>query len=85
MITQVVAVRDSAMFAFGRPLFVPSLGVALRSFTDEINRNAPDNQMFAHPEDFELWHLAEFDETTGVFTTVETRVLTRGKDVKVQS
>lgn len=85
MITQVVAVRDSAMNAFGRPLFVPALGIALRSFTDEVNRKDGENQMHAHADDFELWHLAEFDESDGKFMPVDVRMLARGKDVKVQS
>ena len=50
----VVAVRDRAIDAFGRPFFVPTIGVALRSFHDEMNRQAPDNAMAAHPEDYDL-------------------------------
>lgn len=78
----VVSVRDSAMQAFGRPIFVPSLGVASRSFADEVNRAAPDNQMNQHPEDFELWYIADFEEETGLFTGCDqVRQLARGKDV----
>lgn len=76
----VVSVRDSAMAAFGRPLFVPAIGVAIRSFVDEVNRKAPDNQMSMHPEDFELFHIADFEEESGVFVAVEVRSLMRGKD-----
>lgn len=78
----VVAVFDSAVNAFGRPIFVPSIGVALRSFGDEVNRKAEDNQMFQHPEDFVLHYLCDFDEESGVFVTEEPRrVLARAKDV----
>jgi len=78
----VVAVRDGAMMAFGRPLFVPSIGVAVRSFADEVNRSAEDNQMNKHPEDFELYVLAEFEEETGVFSLPVdgVRCLARGKE-----
>ena len=80
----VLAVRDSAVQAFGQPLFVPAIGAGLRSFVDEVNRAAPDNQFNQHPDDFELHYLADFDEETGQFTSPEggQRVLTRGKDVK---
>lgn len=80
----VVSVRDSAMQSFGRPVFVPSVGYAIRSFSDEINRHAEDNQMHRHPEDFELVYLADFDEGTGQFSVPAEgqRVLARGKDVK---
>lgn len=82
----VVSVRDSAVSAFSRPFFVPSVGAAVRSFTDEVNRSAPDNPMFAHPDDYELWYLADFDEESGLFLLDELesgkRVLVRGKDVR---
>lgn len=80
----VVCVRDSAVGAFATPVYVPAVGVALRSFTDEVNRSAPENQLFAHPDDFMLYHLADFDEESGVFSVPDegVRVLARGKDVK---
>lgn len=77
----VVAVFDSAMQAYGRPFFVPALQMAIRSFGDEINRKAPDNQFAAHPDDYELFHLAVFDEETGTFENVQARSLGRGKDL----
>lgn len=80
----VVSVYDSAVVAYNRPFFAPSVGAALRSFTDEVNRSAADNAMFAHPDDFSLWLLAEFDDEAGKFYAMEDtkRVLARGKDVK---
>lgn len=79
----VVGVFDSAVQAFGRPIFCPAIGAAVRSFTDEVNRAAPDNQMHQHPDDFVLWELAQFDEENGVFLQLDKRILARGKDVKV--
>lgn len=77
-----VAVRDSAVQAFNRPFFVPTVAVATRSFADEVNRNAPENQMFAHPDDFELWVVGAFDDETGLFQSCEQRCVSRAKDVK---
>lgn len=77
----VVAVWDSAAQAFGRPLFVPSVGVALRSFTDEVNRKAPDNAMNQHYADFELYELCSFNEEAGEFFDPVKRMVARGKDV----
>lgn len=79
----VVAVFDSAVQAYGRPLFVPTNGAALRSFIDEVNRKADDNQLCRHPDDFELRVLAIFDEESGIFQAPEQgvgSVLARGKD-----
>lgn len=82
-VSVVVAVRDTAVKAFARPFFVPSIGYATRSFGDEVNRQAGDNPMHQHPEDFELWVLAEFDEDHGSFQAPAdgVRLLVRGKDL----
>lgn len=63
----IVAVKDRAAETFGRPMFVPAIGVALRSFSDEINRNDPNNQLYNHPDDFDLYELGTFDDSTAEF------------------
>lgn len=74
-----VAVFDSASQAYGRPFFVQSRGVAVRSFTDEVRRVDPNNDLNKHPEDFTLVHLGTFDDSNGSFdSNLET--LLRGKD-----
>ncbi|WNK14529.1 MAG: nonstructural protein [Microvirus sp.] len=84
-ILQVCALFDSAVQAYNRPIFVPHVGAAIRSFTDEVNRPAQDNQMYHHPEDFQLMQLANWNEETGKFTSLETpRILARGTDVQEQ-
>lgn len=68
---KVIAVFDKAIDAFNRPMFVPAVGLAVRSFQDEIAREAPDNPMFAHPQDFSLFLLGEYDESSGRFTCLD--------------
>jgi len=76
-------VKDRAADAFGRPMFVPSTGIAIRSFSDEINRASEDNQMYNHSDDFDLYELGEFDDNTGLFSLHEQpKLLTLGKQVK---
>lgn len=82
MIQIACAVKDSAVQAFNRPFFVATTAVATRSFTDEVNRNAPDNQMFAHPDDFELWEVGRFDDESGLMAPCELRCICRAKDVR---
>lgn len=85
MIRYVVAVRDSAMNAFASPVCVPAIAAATRSFTDEVNNAQEGNQLYKHPEDFELHLLGGFEEETGTFVQsgdYSPRMLTRGKDVK---
>lgn len=58
----ICAVYDRAAAAYGRPIFVLSVGGAIRSFQDEINRVAPENEMNRHPKDFDLYELGTFDD-----------------------
>lgn len=66
----VLAVRDEALQAFSRPFFVPTVGIALRSFMDEVNRLVPENPMAQHPKDFSLFKLGEWDEDSGQFVNL---------------
>lgn len=67
-ILKALAVYDVKASAFNRPLFVPAVGLAERSFSDEINRVGADNPMNAHPEDFNLFLIGEYDEVSGLLT-----------------
>lgn len=79
------AVRDRAADAYARPMFVPSVGIAIRSFSDEVNRKAEDNQMYNHADDFDLYELGEYDDETAKFTILDTpKQLAIGKQVKVE-
>jgi len=84
MIQIIVSVKDSAAQAFGRPIFVPSTAVAVRSFRDEINRKDSTEDMAKHPEDFELYELGSFDDSNGVISVMEPRLVARAKDLHDQ-
>jgi hypothetical protein len=79
----ICTVYDRAAETYGRPMFVPSIGVAIRSFTDEVNRSHADNQLFNHPDDFDLYELGEYDDQTSRITTLDLpKVLILGKQAK---
>jgi hypothetical protein len=81
----ICSIRDSAADAYGRPFFLPSVGVAIRSFTDEVNRASEDNQIYQHPEDFDLFELGEFDDANGKFALLDVpKQLALGRMVKVR-
>lgn len=62
-----LTVRDIKADSYGQPFFSTSIGQAVRSFGDEINRAAQDNLLYQHPDDFELFHIGLFDtDTAGV-------------------
>lgn len=80
----VVSVRDRAADTFGRPFFVPAIGSAIRAFTDEVNREAPDNPVYNHPEDYDLYEVGTFDDDSGDLVPSKPRMVAVGKDVRIR-
>lgn len=79
MLLYVCAVRDSAAVAFGRPFVVSTLGLATRSFIDEVSN--PESAFHSHPSDYTLYELGSFDDYTGKFESLETpRQIMRGQE-----
>lgn len=82
----IVAVFDIAAESFSRPVFVTSIGEALRGFQDEVNRAAPDNTLANHPQDFQLFELGSFDTSSGLFDTLTLpRRIATGVDLRLKS
>ena len=80
------SVKDRAADAYGRPMFVPSTGVAIRSFSDEVNRADAENQLYNHPDDFDLYEFGVFDDNSGQFEIYDQpKLLSLGKQVKIQN
>ncbi|AXH76064.1 MAG: nonstructural protein [Microviridae sp.] len=82
---KMVVVRDRAADVYNQPAFVPSLGIAIRSFADEVNRVDVNNQLNKHPEDFDLFYLGEYDDNSGEFDAVRPQQIAVGKDVVIKS
>ena len=79
----VCSIKDRAADAYGRPFFVPAVGIAIRGFQDEVNRQDKDNQVFQHPDDSDLYELGFFDDSTGLFDTLDQpKLLMLGKQAK---
>lgn len=79
----VCAVKDRAADAFGRPFFVSTAGLAIRSFMDEVSRDSADNQLFSHPDDFDLFELGVYDDADGsLFSHDQPKLLMLGKQVR---
>jgi len=79
----VCAVKDRAIDAYNRPIYVPTIGVAIRSFNDEVNRK--DSEMANHPEDYDLYELGSWDDQTAIYQPLDVpRVITRAQDVQIK-
>lgn len=65
------SVYDKKAEAYMRPFFVPTTGMAQRTFSDEVNRKSEDNMMYSHPEDYVLYYVGEWDEERGILIPSE--------------
>lgn len=82
---KIFAVRDRATDQFGNPMFLMSVGQALRSFTDEINNASKENQLYQHPDDFDLYELGVYETSTGAFLTHTPEMVGIGKNLAVRN
>lgn len=70
MLMYVYSVRDSEAQLFGRPFYTTNAAIATRGFSSQVNQPEIDgqqNDLFLHPESFELYELGTFNDNTGVF------------------
>lgn len=63
MILTLFTIRDSKANTFAAPFTAPTRGMALRMFADHVND--PQTMPNKHPEDFELFELATYDDQAG--------------------
>lgn len=66
---QIVSIRDIKTDAYTIPQFVASIPGWVRALTDAVNKAGNEDPIAMHAEDFEAWHLGEWDDNTAVFTT----------------
>lgn len=63
---KIYTIKDVASESFGQPIFVRAQGLAVRMFMDEARNEK--SQINAHPADFELYYIGEYDDSTGTIT-----------------
>jgi Phage ORF5 protein len=77
----IFSVKDRATDQFGAPMFMLAEGQAKRSFSDEVNRQAQDNQLYQHPDDFDLYFLGHWYSENATFEVEAPTLVVRGKDI----
>lgn len=77
---KVLSIRDRAADIFSQPMFFGSVGAGIRSFGDEVKRVDPNNNLNKHPEDFDLYQIATYDDETGEFEPMRPQQVAIGKD-----
>lgn len=80
MIYKAYSIYDKAIEAYTRPFFMQAHGQAIRAFMDDANK--VDSPVSNHPEDYALFHIGDFDESTGLFTACEVKCIARAHEVK---
>lgn len=64
---KIFAVYDIAVGAYMQPFFLQSRGQALRAWLDTCSD--PKTNMWAHPADYTLFEIGEYDESEGILTS----------------
>lgn len=76
-------VLDLTAQQYGRPFFAVSDGSAIRGFSDEINHEDAQSILYKHPDDFQLFKIGSFDDSTGKVELSEPVMLIAGASVRV--
>lgn len=67
---KIFTIYDSKATAYLQPFFMATTGQAIRAFTDATNDSK--TQFYAHPEDFTLFEVGLYDDTTARSTNLGT-------------
>lgn len=81
----VISIKDLSAQIMGMPAFVAHRNIAIRQFTDAVNRKDTErqNDLFAHADDFELYELGYYEDTEGSFDLYpKPELISQGKHVK---
>lgn len=70
MIIKMFSIFDAKAKAYITPFFMPTAGMAVRTFSDMINDNTC--AFSKHPEDYTLFNLGSLDDSTALITLEQT-------------
>lgn len=66
---KVLSVYDSKVNTFEKPFFMRNRAEGIRSWMTAVNDDK--TQFYAHPSDYSLMEIGEYDEETGTFSNAE--------------
>lgn len=73
MIHHIFTIYDQKAKAYLPPFYLPERGMAERTFSDCVNSN--DHQFGAHPQDYTLFTIGLFDDSTAESTIYDAPVM----------
>ena len=68
---ELYTIYDSKEEIYYRPLFFLNDGTALRTFEDMTNDK--NSKISKHPEDYTLWHLGSYEDSSATLTPLKTK------------
>jgi hypothetical protein len=80
----VYSIFDSAAKAYTNPFFMHNDGLAIRAFSDNVN-SEQENNIAKHPDQFTLFRIGEFDDSTGEIKTDVVKSLGTGLQYQEKS
>lgn len=66
----IFSIYDSKAEAYNTPLFLPAKGQAIRAFEDQVNQEG--SEIGKHPEDYTLFCIGTYEDSTGLLEPYET-------------
>lgn len=81
MIFKIFSVFDEKAAAYLPPFYLPTTPMAVRSFADCVND--PGHAFGKHPQDFTLFELGSFDDSSAEFRELDKHPLHNGLEVIV--
>lgn len=69
----VYSIKDTKVGIFNPPFYMEHEGQAIRTITSVVNDK--NTQIHMYPEDFELWYLGEFNDSTAEFNQGEKKMV----------
>ncbi len=77
---QVYSIYDKAIASYARPFFFQTEGQAMRTFQDLVLD--PESELAKHSEDYALFKLGSFDDSTGEFDPTEPVCVSRAHELR---
>ncbi len=79
---QIFTIFDNKAQAYLTPFFLPETAMAIRTFSDCCND--PKHAFYAHPDDYTLFHIGQFSNTTSNIDPQNAKSLGNGIEFKNQ-
>ena len=75
MVRGIYTIRDEVSLLYMALQLNENSAVAIRNFDYAMSKN---DMMNFRPEDFSLWYLGEYDDVTGIVSSVPPQIIKRG-------